>query len=382
MSYPPARYLGESGESTGVLRPAVQEPDLVMSPGGTQVHYLSTGASTNGAFGLYRWEMGPKPGGASPHFHRTITESFYVLSGSVRLYNGVTWTDGTPGDFLYVPEGGIHAFRNESGAAGDDVDPVHAGSAARGLLRGARRHQNQRPAAQRRGVDRAVPTPRPVHGLMPDFPEEPIYQQLARIGKALSNPVRLRLLDVLDQRERTVEELSEEAGVALKNTSAQLQQLRAAHLVTSRKDGTRVYYRLADERVSRFLGQFQGFAHERLADLRDAVEERLGSFEAVTAAELAARLREPDTVVVDVRSAAAYAEGHVPGAVSVPLKELLDRLGELPGDAEIIAYCGGPYCVVSPRAVEVLRSHGYRARPLDGGLTGWRRSGRAVQESP
>ncbi|MET8006833.1 ArsR/SmtB family transcription factor [Nonomuraea glycinis] len=217
---------------------------------------------------------------------------------------------------------------------------------------------------------------------MPAFPEEPIYQQLARIGKALSNPVRLRLLDVLDQRERTVEELSEEAGVALKNTSAQLQQLRAAHLVTSRKDGTRVYYRLADERVSRFLGQFQGFAHERLADLRDAVEERLGSFEAVTAAELAARLREPDTVVVDVRSAAAYAEGHVPGAVSVPLKELLDRLGELPGDAEIIAYCGGPYCVVSPRAVEVLRSHGYRARSLDGGLTGWRRSGRAVQESP
>jgi rhodanese-related sulfurtransferase/DNA-binding transcriptional ArsR family regulator len=217
---------------------------------------------------------------------------------------------------------------------------------------------------------------------MPDFPEEPIYQQLARIGKALSNPVRLRLLDVLDQRERTVEELSEEAGVALKNTSAQLQQLRAAHLVTSRKDGTRVYYRLADERVSRFLGRFQGFAHERLADLRDAVEERLGSFEAVTAAELAARLREPDTVVVDVRSAAAYAEGHVPGAVSVPLQELLDRLGELPGDAEIIAYCGGPYCVVSPRAVEVLRSHGYRARPLDGGLTGWRRSGRAIQESP
>ena len=83
---------------------------------------------------------------------------------------------------------------------------------------------------------------------MPDFPEEPIYQQLARIGKALSNPIRLRLLDVLDQRERTVEELSEEAGVALKNTSAQLQQLGAAHLVTSRKEGTRVYYRLADER--------------------------------------------------------------------------------------------------------------------------------------
>lgn len=115
MSYPPARYLGESGESSGVLRPAVQGPDLVMGPGGTEVHYLSTGATTNGAFGLYRWEMGPKPGGASPHFHRGMTESFYVLSGSIRLYNGVTWADGTPGDFLFVPEGGIHAFRNESG---------------------------------------------------------------------------------------------------------------------------------------------------------------------------------------------------------------------------------------------------------------------------
>ncbi|WP_336211420.1 ArsR/SmtB family transcription factor [Nonomuraea sp. LPB2021202275-12-8] len=214
---------------------------------------------------------------------------------------------------------------------------------------------------------------------MPDFPEEPIYRHLARIGKALSSPVRLRLLDVLDQRERTVEELAEEAGVALKNTSAQLQQLRAAHLVTSRKEGTRVYYRLADEPVSSFLGHFQRFAHERLADLRDAIEERLGSFEAVSAGELAERLADPDTVVVDVRSAEDYAEGHVPGAVSVPLKELRDRLGEIPGDAEIIAYCGGPYCVVSPRAVELLRSHGYRARPLDGGLIGWRRSGHGVQ---
>ncbi|WP_336211416.1 cupin domain-containing protein [Nonomuraea sp. LPB2021202275-12-8] len=117
MSYPPARYLGESGETSGIFRPGGQEPDLRMSatPDGTQVHYLGTGASTNGAFGLYRWEMGPRPGGPSPHFHRTITESFYVLSGSIRLYNGVKWADGAPGDFLFLPEGGIHAFCNESG---------------------------------------------------------------------------------------------------------------------------------------------------------------------------------------------------------------------------------------------------------------------------
>jgi len=214
---------------------------------------------------------------------------------------------------------------------------------------------------------------------MSEFPEEAIYQQLARVGKALANPVRLRLLDVLDQRERTVEELAQEAGIALKNTSAQLQQLRAAHLVTSRKEGTRVYYRLADERVSRFLGRFQGFAHERLADLRDAVADRLGTFEGVSAAELADRLTDPDTVVLDVRSAEDYSRGHVPGAVSVPLRELRDRLGELPDGAEIIAYCGGPYCVVSPTAVALLRSCGYRARPLEGGLTGWRRSGHAVR---
>jgi rhodanese-related sulfurtransferase/DNA-binding transcriptional ArsR family regulator len=205
------------------------------------------------------------------------------------------------------------------------------------------------------------------------FPEEPIYAQLARLGKALANPVRLRLLDVLDQRERTVEELAQAAEIPLKNTSAQLQQLRAAHLVTSRREGTRVYYRLADEGVSRFLGQFQAFAGGRLADLREAVQARLGSLEGVTAEELSARLAEPGTVVVDVRSAADYAAGHVPGAVSVPMSGLLDRLDELPKGAEIVAYCGGPYCVVSPEAVRVLREHGYDARPLDGGFLGWRR---------
>ncbi|MEU4835414.1 metalloregulator ArsR/SmtB family transcription factor [Streptosporangium sp. NPDC023615] len=220
---------------------------------------------------------------------------------------------------------------------------------------------------------------------MAEFPEEPIYRQLARIGRTLASPVRLRLLDVLDQGERTVEQLSDEADVPLKNTSAQLQQLRAAHLVTSRRDGTRVYYRLADERVSRFLGELQDFAGDRLADLREAVSTHLGdpaTLEPVTAEELALRLAGPGVVVVDVRSAAAHARGHVPGAVSVPVAELRDRLGELPRDAEIVAYCGGPYCVVSPRAVRLLRDHGLRARPLEGGITRWRRAGNRLEEGP
>ncbi|MEV4368831.1 cupin domain-containing protein [Nonomuraea sp. NPDC049637] len=114
MSYPQQRYLAETGEISATLRPADKGPDLSMATG-TRVHYLGTGGSTNGAYGLYRWEMGPRPGGASPHFHRTITESFYVLTGTVQLYDGDKWADGRPGDFLHVPEGGVHAFRNASG---------------------------------------------------------------------------------------------------------------------------------------------------------------------------------------------------------------------------------------------------------------------------
>ncbi len=114
MSYPEPRYAGETGEISAVLRPGDQSPDL-RYPSGNTVDYLATGASTNGQFGLYRWNMGATQGGADPHFHRTISESFFVLSGKVSLYNGDAWRDGTPGDFLFVPEGGIHAFRNTSG---------------------------------------------------------------------------------------------------------------------------------------------------------------------------------------------------------------------------------------------------------------------------
>jgi mannose-6-phosphate isomerase-like protein (cupin superfamily) len=115
MSYPEPRYLGDTGEVSATYRPAGQAPDLTYRNGNT-VHYLRTGASTEGLFGLYRWEMGPEPSGPDPHFHRSITESFYVLSGTVRIYNGTRWIDTGPGDFVHVPAGGIHGFRNESGA--------------------------------------------------------------------------------------------------------------------------------------------------------------------------------------------------------------------------------------------------------------------------
>lgn len=114
MSYPDPRYLGEGGEATATYRPAGDEPHLTY-PSGNTVHYLATGQSTDGLFGLYRWEMGPQPSGPGPHFHRTIAESFFILAGAVRIYDGRRWIDTGPGDFVHVPVGGIHGFRNESG---------------------------------------------------------------------------------------------------------------------------------------------------------------------------------------------------------------------------------------------------------------------------
>jgi quercetin dioxygenase-like cupin family protein len=114
MSYPPPRYHGDTGEITATLRRHDHAPELVNTAGG-KVHYLATGATTGREFGLYRWDFDPGVSGPDAHFHKTITESFYILSGTVRLYDGTQWTDATAGDFLFVPQGGIHGFRNESG---------------------------------------------------------------------------------------------------------------------------------------------------------------------------------------------------------------------------------------------------------------------------
>jgi len=116
LPYPPAKYHGDSGEVSAALRPHDQEPDLV-NPSGATVRYLARGKETDGEFGLYQWEFGPTQTGPGPHFHRTISESFFILSGTVQLYDGSRWVDATAGDFLYVPQGGIHAFHNVPGEA-------------------------------------------------------------------------------------------------------------------------------------------------------------------------------------------------------------------------------------------------------------------------
>jgi rhodanese-related sulfurtransferase/DNA-binding transcriptional ArsR family regulator len=208
-----------------------------------------------------------------------------------------------------------------------------------------------------------------------------VYEQFSKVGKALANPARLELLDLLAQGERSVEELAETAGMKVSNTSAQLRALAGAGLVASRRDGVRIYYRVADQQVSALVGHVQELAASRLAEAEQAARNYLGDVEAlepVAQDELFRRLREGQVLVLDVRPEAEYAAGHIPGAVNVPHDQLAARLAELPVSAEIVAYCRGRYCVFAPDAVRLLRAHGYAAWPLEGGLPDWRLAGRPI----
>jgi mannose-6-phosphate isomerase-like protein (cupin superfamily) len=138
MSYPDPVYLGESGEASARFRPN-DHPAEVVYPNGTRTHYLARGDLTRGLFGLYRWEMGPEPSGPGPHFHRTITESFYVLEGIIRIFDGRRWIDTRPGDFVHVPEGGLHGFRNESGAPASMLIHFAPGAPREGYFEGLAR---------------------------------------------------------------------------------------------------------------------------------------------------------------------------------------------------------------------------------------------------
>jgi rhodanese-related sulfurtransferase/DNA-binding transcriptional ArsR family regulator len=205
-----------------------------------------------------------------------------------------------------------------------------------------------------------------------------LYAQFARIGHALASPKRIELLDLLGQGEKTVEALAEQVATPIKNTSAHLRVLRQARLVETRREGTYVYYRLADEDVFRLLRTLETLGHSRLADVQQVVQSYLDGhdeLEPVTFTELRRLMRENDVTVVDVRPAEEYQAGHIPGALSVPVPELKRRLRELPKNREVIAYCRGRYCVYSLDAVTLLRRHGYRARRAHEGLPDWRAAG-------
>ena len=212
--------------------------------------------------------------------------------------------------------------------------------------------------------------------------KDAIYEQFARLGKAISAPKRLELLDLLCQGPRTVEALAEQANLSVANASRHLQVLRGARLVDAEKKGLYVEYRVADDEVSRFLFTLRGLAEARLAEVervsREYFEER-GAMEALEGGELLRRVKAGEVTVLDVRPPEEYRAGHIPGALSIPVGELKARLKELPKGRDIVAYCRGPYCVMAVDAVELLRKKGFKAHRMEQGVVDWRARGWRVE---
>jgi rhodanese-related sulfurtransferase len=209
-----------------------------------------------------------------------------------------------------------------------------------------------------------------------------VYGQLALIGKAVSSPRRLELLDLLAQAPRTVEALAKETGQTLANASQHLKVLRAARVVEAEKKGLYVTYRIAEPEVSDFCRALRLLAESRLAEIDRVVglyTRHRDRMEPVDREELLERVSRGEVTVIDVRPSEEYAAGHIAGALSIPLRELEDRLQELPSDREIVAYCRGPYCLFAVEAVERLRAHGYRASRLEDGILDWRARGLPVE---
>jgi len=209
-----------------------------------------------------------------------------------------------------------------------------------------------------------------------------IYEQFARLGKAVAAPKRLELLDLLCQGPRTVEAIAEQASLSVANASQHLQILRAARLVEAEKKGLYVEYRLADAEVCRFFHALRGLAESRLAEVDQVTHayfQQRGAMEAVPGDELLRRVKSGEVTVLDVRPIEEYRAGHIPGALSVPLADLKTRLKELPKDRDVVAYCRGPYCVMAVDAVELLRKKGFRAHRMEQGVVDWRARGWRVE---
>jgi rhodanese-related sulfurtransferase len=209
-----------------------------------------------------------------------------------------------------------------------------------------------------------------------------VYEQFARLGKALSAPKRLELLDLLCQGPRTVESLAKQTALSVANASQHLQILRAARLVAAEKKGLYVEYRVADHDVTRLLVTMRQLAETHLAEIDQVTRsyfEQRGAVEEVERDELLRRIRAGEVAVLDVRPVEEYQAGRIPGARSIPVAELKSRLAELPRDREIVAYCRGPWCVMAVEAVELLRARGFAAHRLDFGVAEWRARGWRVE---
>jgi rhodanese-related sulfurtransferase/biotin operon repressor len=212
--------------------------------------------------------------------------------------------------------------------------------------------------------------------------KDQLYEQFARIGKALASPHRLELLEVLAQGEHSVETLAQETGMSVANASQHLQVLRAAHLVEVRREGVSMYYRLADEDVFRMWQAVRTVGETQLAEIDRVVQTFLldrTQLQPIGAHEVLRRLSDDQIVLLDVRPVEEYEASHLPQARSIPVTELEARLAELPVDKEIVAYCRGPYCVFADEAVALLRARGYQAHRLAEGLPDWRALGLPIE---
>jgi rhodanese-related sulfurtransferase/DNA-binding MarR family transcriptional regulator len=208
--------------------------------------------------------------------------------------------------------------------------------------------------------------------------KDAIYEQIARVGRAVSHPRRLELVDLLCQGPASVEQLAEKAGLSMGSASQHLQLLKEARLVRSERRGTFVFYQLQDDLTCRLYHTLLTVAERYYAEMRAITEAFLAEhaeLEAVDLPTLQSRLQSDDVVLVDVRPADEYRAGHWPGALSVPLETLAERLAELPRDRTVAAYCRGPYCVLALHAVELLQDAGFRAVRLRGGVSEWRAQG-------
>ena len=215
-----------------------------------------------------------------------------------------------------------------------------------------------------------------------DLAKERLYQAIGRVAAALGSAGRLQILELVAQGERSVDVLATMTGLSVANTSKHLQALRQAGLVSARKQGLRVYYAIAGDDVSLLLAALRGVAEHRAADVEKLLQAWLAhrdELEAVPAREVLARVRRGLVTVLDVRPAEEYAAGHLPGAINVPVDRLEKYLSKLPKRKEVVAYCRGPYCLMSFEAVEKLRKRGFKAKRLENGYPEWRAAGLPVE---
>jgi rhodanese-related sulfurtransferase len=205
-----------------------------------------------------------------------------------------------------------------------------------------------------------------------------VFQQFASMAQAFSSPKRLEIIDILAQGERDVETLAKLAAMTVANTSRHLQILKSARLVKSRQDGVRVFYSPADDEVVNCWKSLQRLAEKRNAEIKEIAREFFEAREAlepISRKELLRRIKNHDATILDVRPVEEYESAHIAGAISIPLPELKKRLKEIPKDREVVAYCRGPYCVLSAEAVVLLRNAGYKVIRLEDGVHEWKRAG-------